>query len=89
MGIRASGLLDVSQRITFAKQIQVKGVRLIIDNDDSVLRLYNDDEATFTKLIVHLDKAVPLMMFDEPYRCDNFLYAELINEGQYIIYYDV
>ena len=89
MGIRASGMLNVSQRITYSKLILLKGVRFIPDNDDSVLELYNDTEDEFDNIIAYLDKDVQIIMFDEPYRCDDFLYAKLINNGKYIIYYDI
>lgn len=92
MGIRATGLLDTSGRITESTKPILLGARLILESDDDTLEIYdNIMGAQYGDMIVYLDKDVPFMMFDkmDVFRCDEGLYAHLPTGGKCIIYYDL
>lgn len=92
MGIRATGLVDHSDLVCESAKPILLGARLILDNDDDTLEIYDHASGPeYGTMIVYLDKDVPFMMFDklDVFRCNLGLYANLTNGGKYIVYYDV
>jgi hypothetical protein len=92
MGIKSTGILDESGVITNTVAPILLGARLLLEDDTEYLDIYDNILGPeYGKVIIHLDRDVPFMMFDklDAYHCNDGIYAYLPEGGSFIVYYDV
>ncbi len=86
-----SGILDSSGLVTNALGATLLGARLILDDEDDFLEIYDSQIGPEDgKVIMRLDKDVPIIMFDRlgVFHCAKGMYALLSEGAKCIVYYD-
>ncbi|HEC63957.1 MAG TPA: hypothetical protein ENI23_01540 [bacterium] len=89
--MKSSGVLDTSGNVTNSIAPSLLGARLILEDDDDFLEIYDSRLGPEGgQIIVRLDKDVPYMMFDRlnVFYCNEGMYALLSEGAKCIIYYD-
>jgi hypothetical protein len=62
------------------------GARLIPNNEDDYLEIYDSELGPEGKVLAYLDKDTPSIMFQDGLPCTYGIYAFLPREGEYIVY---